>query len=81
MAQERGRERRERVMEAALAVIASQAFFVTDRKVPPALTTLVEDVRAIMPPMKEARPLAADMDRLLAAFQAKVYDVAGNARD
>jgi hypothetical protein len=34
-----------------------------------------------MPPMKDQRPLAADMDRLLAAFQAKVYDVSGNARD
>jgi histidine ammonia-lyase len=66
---------------AALAVIASQAFFVTGRKIPPALTSLLEEVRAVMPPMQESRPLAGDMDRLLAAFQAKVYDVSGNARD
>jgi histidine ammonia-lyase len=62
-------------------VIASQAFFVTDRKVPPALAALVDDVRAVMPPMQDQRPLAADMDRLLGAFQAKVYDVSGNSRD
>jgi histidine ammonia-lyase len=66
---------------AALAVIASQAFFVTGRKIPPALAPLVEEVRSVMPPMKDARPLADDMDKLLGLLQARVYNVAANARD
>ena len=80
----RGQEQAAYCLEAALAalaVVASQAFFVTGRKMPPALEALVDDVRAVMPPMKDQRPLADDMDRLLAAFQAKVYDVSGNAKD
>jgi histidine ammonia-lyase len=65
----------------ALAVISSQAFFATGRKAPAALQPLMEEVRAIVPPMREPRPLADEMDRLLAAFRSKVYDVAEGARD
>src|SRR5215470_864327 len=50
----------------ALAVIASQAFFITQRNVPSSLAALVEEVRKIVPPMQDPRPLAEEMDRLLA---------------
>ncbi|HEY7690573.1 MAG TPA: aromatic amino acid lyase, partial [Dongiaceae bacterium] len=66
---------------AALAVIASQALHVTGRTAPPALKPLVDQVRAIVPPMERSRPLALEMDKLLDAFRAKVYDVAASVRD
>jgi histidine ammonia-lyase len=65
----------------ALAVIASQAFFATQRKVPAALAPLIEEIRKIVPPMQDPRPLAEEMDRLLAAIRSRIYDVADVVRD
>jgi histidine ammonia-lyase len=65
----------------ALAVVASQALFVTERQAPPALRPLLEEVRSTVPPMTQSRPLAAEMDGLFAAMRAKVYDVADSVRD
>ncbi len=40
---------------ACLAIVASQAFHVTERQPPPALAPLVEQVRALFPPMGAQR--------------------------
>lgn len=63
-------------LDAALAIlagIASQALYVTERQAPPPLAGFLEDVRAVFPPVTTQRVLGEDVDRLSAAFTARVY--------
>jgi histidine ammonia-lyase len=68
-----------RCLEAGLAmlgVVASQAFFVTDRSAPPALADLLALVRSHVRPLTDSRVLADELAELAAALRARVYDVA-----
>ena len=56
-----------------LAAIASQALYVTERPAPPPLAGFLEQVRAVFPPLTEQRTLGDDVDRIGAAFSARVY--------
>ena len=58
---------------AQLAVIASQAFHVTDRAAPPRLAPLLDEVRAHCPPLTATRGLAGDVEGLAGSFTAKVF--------
>src|SRR5262249_41918405 len=59
---------------AALAVVASQALHVTKRLAPPALRELLSEVQRHVPPVEEARPIAPDMERLVAALRSGIHD-------
>jgi histidine ammonia-lyase len=59
---------------AALAAVASQALYVTKRKAPAPLRGLLAEIQAHMSPVVEPRPIAPDMEKLVDAFRAKVYD-------
>ncbi len=60
---------------AVLAAVASQALWVTDRAVPPALAARLEMIRASLPPVDDLSPrnLGHDCDRLADTFRAEVY--------
>jgi len=65
-----------RCLDAALAVLAAlgaQALHGAGRPAPPALAELVEQVRAIFPPVEGVRPLGPDADALAAAFRRRVF--------
>jgi len=66
---------------AMLAVIASQAFHVTDREAPPALSGLLQEIHAIFPPVIDPRAYADQLNGLTAHFRASIYDVADAVRD
>ncbi len=73
----RGQEHAAYCLEAALAslaAVASQALYVTKREAPPPLRALLADVRSSMPPVVESRAVAPDMETLVAALRAKIYD-------
>ncbi len=61
---------------AQLAAVASQAFHVTDRAAPPRLAPLLDEVRALCPPLTVPRGLAGDVERLAEHFTAKVFGAA-----
>ncbi len=56
-----------------LAAIASQALYVTERPAAPPLAGFLEQVRAVFPPLTGQRTLGDDVDRIAAAFSARVY--------
>jgi len=58
---------------AQLAAVASQAFHVTERAAPPRLAPLLDEVRALCPPLTAPRGLALDVERLADNFTAKVF--------
>jgi histidine ammonia-lyase len=58
---------------AMLAVVASQALFVTDREAPPALRAFTEMVRSHVPPVIEDRVLGPELGRLADAFTNQVF--------
>jgi histidine ammonia-lyase len=58
---------------AQLAAVVSQAFHVTDRAAPPRLAPLLDEVRALCPPLTAPRGLALDVERLADNFTAKVF--------
>jgi histidine ammonia-lyase len=58
---------------AILAVIGSQALFVTDRSAPPALAQLVHQVRQYVPPLTHSRVLTNEMTALANAFGRHVF--------
>ncbi len=75
----RAQEEAGRCLEAGLAmlaVVASQAFFVTEREAPPALKDLLATVRSHVPPLTGSRVLANELASLAAALRDRVYDVA-----
>jgi len=58
---------------AMLAVVASQAFFVTDREAPSALRGIMELVRTYVTPLIEDRILGPELGRLSDAITARVF--------
>jgi histidine ammonia-lyase len=58
---------------ANLAAVASQAFHVTNRAAPPRLAPLLDEIRALCPPLTASRGLAGDLERLAGRFTAKVF--------
>ena len=58
---------------AMLAVVASQALYVTDRPAPPALREFLGLVRSHVPPLNEDRILGPEFDRLTDALTAQVF--------
>jgi histidine ammonia-lyase len=58
---------------AMLAVVASQALYVTDRPAPPALREFLGLVRHHVPPLVEDRILGPEFDRLTDALTAQVF--------
>jgi histidine ammonia-lyase len=58
---------------ACLAVIASQAFHVAGRAAPPRLRPLLEDVRAICPPLDAPRAPGPEAGRVQRMITAKVF--------
>jgi histidine ammonia-lyase len=65
-----------RCLDAALAVLAAlgaQALHGARRAAPPALASLVEQVRAAFPPVEHVRPLGPDAEALAAAFGRRVF--------
>lgn len=58
---------------ALLAVIASQAFFVTGRQAAPQLAPLVEEVRTLFAPVIEQRALAYEAEAVAERFTEKVF--------
>jgi histidine ammonia-lyase len=58
---------------AMLAVVASQALYVTDRPGPPALREFLSLVRSHVPPLVEDRILGPEFDRLTDALTAQVF--------
>ncbi|MBL8708899.1 MAG: aromatic amino acid lyase [Rhodospirillaceae bacterium] len=65
-----------RCLEAALAmlgVVASQAFHVTNRAAPPALASLLEEIRGAFPPLTAPRVYAPGLAALAEKFHAGIY--------
>lgn len=60
---------------ALLAAISSQALYVTDRKAPPKLVQLVEEVRDHLPPVDDHRILGGEAEALAANFRGKVFSL------
>ena len=58
---------------AILAAIGAQALHAADRPPPPALAPLVDEVRAVFPPVDAVRPLGLDGDALASAFGQRVF--------
>ena len=70
-------ERAGRCLDAAmamLAVIASQALHVTERKAPPALQAFVAQIREIVTPVGEDRVLGPELARLADWFTRQVFE-------
>lgn len=59
---------------AILAVVASQALFVTGRDAPPALAARLAAVREVFPPPAEPDAFGPPVERLCARFGDEVYD-------
>ena len=58
---------------AALAVVASQALYVTRREAPPQLAPLLDVVRDRVPPVVEPRALGPEVERLHAHINRAVF--------
>ena len=70
-------ERAGRCVDAAmsmLAMLASQALYVTGRQPPPALRSLVATVRSLAPPVVEDRILGPDLEKLADWFTRQAFD-------
>ncbi len=63
---------------AILAAVSSQALHVTQRAAPPRLEPLVRIIRDIVPPVRDIRPLAGEIEALQRLFTAKVFAGAAN---
>ena len=65
-----------RCLDASLAILAAlgaQALHVAEQAPPPALAPLVEEIRAVFPPVDGVRMLGPDGDALAAAFSRRVF--------
>ncbi len=58
---------------AMLAVVASQAFFVTDRPAPRRLAALLDEVRGLVPPVEGLRGLGPQVESLQQRFTAQLH--------
>jgi histidine ammonia-lyase len=63
---------------AMLAVVASQALYVTDRQAPRALQSFMELVRSFVAPVVEDRILGPELANLTNAITAKIFAPSGN---
>ena len=67
-----------RCLEGALAILAaisSQAFEATGREAPARLRPLVEELRGLVPPVRESRVLGPEVEGLRDRLTAKVFEV------
>ncbi len=64
-----------------LAVVSSQAFFVTERQAPPGLADLLALSRRHVRPVTASRVLAGELAELAEAFRSRVFDVAPGLAD
>ncbi|MGX5841897.1 aromatic amino acid lyase [Mesorhizobium sp. ArgA1] len=60
---------------AMLAMIASQALYVTERTAPPALQGFVADIRKIVPPVEADRVLGPELAKLAEWFTGQLFEV------
>ncbi|MGX5846869.1 aromatic amino acid lyase [Mesorhizobium sp. PL10] len=60
---------------AMLAMIASQALYVTERAAPPALQGFVADIRKVVPPVEADRVLGPELAKLAEWFTGQVFEV------
>jgi histidine ammonia-lyase len=70
-------ERAGRCVDAAmsmLAMLASQALYVTGREPPPALRSFVGSIRSLAPPVVEDRILGPDLEKLADWFTRQAFD-------
>ncbi len=58
---------------AVIAAIASQALHVAEREPPPALRSLLQQIRTSFPPVTHPRPLSGDCQMLMDAFSRQVF--------
>lgn len=58
---------------AILAVVASQALYVTERPAPPQLANLLAEVRQVVPPLESQRMLRPDCECLAQAFNRRIF--------
>jgi len=58
---------------ASLAVVAAQALHITGRQAPPPLRELVDELRAIVPPLTGPRVLGPELGRLAQSFTRRVF--------
>ncbi len=58
---------------AMLALVASQALFITDREAPPALRPFMDLIRSYVAPVSDDRMLGPELGRLADAITAKVF--------
>lgn len=58
---------------AALSAIASQAFYVTGRNAPPRLAAFTDEVRSLVPPVKQDRILGPELERLSQHFTSETF--------
>ncbi len=58
---------------AMLALVASQALFITDREAPPALRSFMDLIRSYVAPVTDDRMLGPELGRLADAITAKVF--------
>jgi histidine ammonia-lyase len=66
-----------RCLDASLAILAAlgaQALHAAGQAPPPPLAALVDDIRAVFPPVEGVRALGPDGDALAAAFRRRVFD-------
>ncbi len=65
-----------RCLEAVLAILAavcSQAFAVSDRKAPPALSNLMAETRTLVPILLQQRAMGAEVEALAQRFRSRVF--------
>jgi histidine ammonia-lyase len=58
---------------AMLALVASQALFITDREAPPALRSFMDLIRSYVAPVTDDRMLGPELGRLADAITAKIF--------
>jgi histidine ammonia-lyase len=56
-----------------LAVVASQALYVTERPAPAHLANVLAEVRQVVPPLESQRMLGPDCERLTQAFRQRIF--------
>ncbi len=58
---------------AALSAIASQAFYATKRNAPPRLAQFMDEVRSLVPPVRQDRILGPELERLARHFTSETF--------
>ena len=58
---------------AALSAVASQAFYATKRNAPPRLAQFMDEVRSLVPPVRQDRILGPELERLARHFTSETF--------